>query len=421
MRYAVFVFLVLTTRIMLAQSSVSTYDNAIFDERVKSILLLKSGTDDRYPIISLNSAEQLKLSFDMLDTRNENLQYTLIHCNSSWEPSRLNQNEYLNGMNFDNISDFKFSTNTFVRYVHYALLLPNENLKPKFAGNYILKVYRNYDESDLLFTRRLMVLNNQTNISAQAKQATLAEYRFTKQEVQFTIEYNPIAIPNPLQDVKVVVMQNYRWDNAITDLTPLFANNNKLDYNYLDKNLFSGSNEFRYFDIRSLKQFSPNVRSKIVDSVVRVILNIDEARGSMQYFQYLDYDGKLIIGNKDGYNPDLDADYAYVNFFLNSLGSSQEQPEMYVLGEFTDWKLKPEFKMDYNRIRNRYDLQVPLKQGRYEYVYAMKNTETGKPDEALFEGSHSQTENEYLILVYAKNQLYGYEELIGAKKIVSNL
>ncbi len=391
------------------------WENNIIDPTVHSVLFGKVGTDDRYAVINLNGQEVLKLSFDMLANQSENLQFTLVHCDANWKPTKLNPNEYLVGMNFDNVNDFRFSTNVYVKYVHYNIFLPNDNMKPKIAGNYIVKVYRNFDEEDLILTRRMMVINNSTSIEALARPASLAEYRYTKQEVQFTIGINPSQVINPLEDIKVVVMQNARWDNAITGLKPQFMSNNKLTYEYLDQCIFNGGNEFRWFDTRNLRQFSPNVRSKRTDSVVHALLNMDESRGATQYFNYLDYNGKRILQNKEGTNSDLDGDYAYMTFQLSAVMGVPPGAEVYVIGEFTDWRLLPQFKMYYNKNRQRFDLDVPMKQGRYEYCYAIKNAE-GKPDETSLEGNHFQTENEYVILVYTRNLIYNYDELIGIKR-----
>lgn len=390
------------------------YENQIYDNRVKTVMLTKAGTEDRYPIIALNSNDQLQLSFDILGNKNEYFQYTLVHCDANWNPTNLNANEYLRGLTFDNINDFKYSTNTYVKYVHYNVLLPNENIKPIFAGNYLIKVYQNFDEDDLVVTRRMMILNPAVSIDGVAKPATLAQYRYTKQEVGFSVNYTGFNIPDPYRDVNVVLMQNGRWDNTITGLKPLFVNNNVLDYNYYDQTLFAGGNEFRFFDIRSLRQFSQNVRAKTLDTVYHCFLNYEEPRSSKQYFSYIDYNGKRVIANKDGQNSDIDGDYAYITFYLLSL--SQLNEDVYVYGEFTDWRLLPEYKMWYNKGRSRYELDVQLKQGRYEYKYASTNAE-GKADDTMIEGSHSQTENEYLILVYHKNIQFKYDELVGSRVI----
>jgi hypothetical protein len=394
------------------------YDNYVYDQDVKTVVFSKAGVDDRYPIMNLNSAEKLELGFDILGSRNEFFQYSLTHCDANWNPTPLNQNEYINGLTIDNISEFSFSTNTYVKYVHYKLLLPNENMKPRISGNYLLKVFRNFDEEELVLTRRMLVLNSNVTIAGKAQPATLAQNRFTKQELQFTIDYKGYNIPNPFGDVKVVIMQNGRWDNAQTGMKPQFIRDNVLEYNSFDAALFSGGNEFRFFDFRSLRTLSPNVRSKTFDSLYHVILNPDESRGSKQYFQYIDNNGRRVLGNKEGTDFNRDGDYAWVNFYLYSLTAAPEG-DVYAFGEFSDWKLLPQYKMTYNSNRNRYDLETMLKQGRYEYIYAVKNEETGQPDEVSFEGSSANTENEYLILVYHKNIQFKYDELIGARKFTT--
>ena len=408
------VFVIATIYSTLLSADELRYDNQVFDARVKSVLLTKSGTDDRYPIIALNTNDQLELSFDILGNKNDYFQYTLIHCDASWNPTALSQNEYLRGLTFDNINDFKYSTNTYVRYVHYNLLLPNENMKPIFAGNYLIKVYRNFDESDLVLTRRMMILNPAVTIEGTAKPATLAQHRFTKQEVGFSVNYRGFNVPDPYKDINVVLMQNGQWDNSIIGLKPLFIRDNTLDYNYFDQTLFSGGNEFRFFDIRSLRQFSQNVRAKTLDSVYHCFLNYEESRGSKQYFNYIDFNGKRVIANRDGQNGGIDGDYAFINFYLLSLAPLNE--DVYVYGEFTDWRLLPEYKMYYNKSRLRYELEVQLKQGRYEYKYATQTAE-GKIDDTSIEGSHAQTENEYMVLVYHKNIQFKYDELVGSRLI----
>lgn len=417
MKYSILTILFFKSILLFAQGGI---DNVIYDKKVQTVQLTINGTDERYPIITLNSSQQLKLSFDIIGNNNEYFQYTVIHCDQNWQPTNMQQNLYLKGLSFDNINDFKFSTNTYVKYVHYNVLVPNENMKPSIAGNYILKVYRNFDETDLVITRRFMILNNQTKISAVARPASLAEYRFTKQELNFTIDYNATLIPNPLQDIKVVILQNNRWDNAMRDIAPQFASNGKLDYNYFDKTLFNGGNEFRFFDIRNLRQFSQNVRTKYFDSVYRCLLNMDEPRGTKQYFQYNDFNGKRVVFNREGNNTDMDGDYALIQFQLSAIANIPSSSDVYIIGEFSDWKLKPEYKMSFNASRARYDLEVPFKQGRYEYLYSIFDKELQKPDESLLEGNHANTENEYMILVYNRNLQFNYDELIGSTVFNSN-
>jgi hypothetical protein len=76
--------------------------------------------------------------------------------------------------------------------------------------------------------------------------------------------------------------------------------------------------------------------------------------------------------------------------------------------------------MSFNANRARYDLEVPFKQGRYEYLYSLFDNDIQKPDESLLEGNHANTENEYMILVYNRNLQFNYDELIGSTVFNSN-
>jgi len=45
--------------------------------------------------------------------------------------------------------------------------------------------------------------------------------------------------------MKVVLTQNYRWDNAVYDIKPTFNTPTQLTYSLDDASTFNGGNEFR--------------------------------------------------------------------------------------------------------------------------------------------------------------------------------
>ena len=384
-----------------------------YDPLVETVLLNPlAELSDPVPMITLSSNEQLQLSFDMLKPTNEFLQYTFVHCNASWQQSNMTQNEYLSGNYINNIQDFKFSTNTYQKYVMYKCNFPNSEVKFTRSGNYILKVFRNFDENDLVLTRRFMVLDSKVIVSARVNSATDVRYRFSKQQVDFTIDYKNYVIPNPYIDVKTAILQNNNWSNAITSLKPAFVNNGQLVYNYVEGNLFGGGNEFRFFDIRSLRFFSYNVAEKYVDSMKNAVLKPDETRAHLAYFNQFDYNGRRAIQNKDGTKVPEDGDYALVHFFLRS--DHEISPGgVYIFGELTDWQLKDRYKMEYDPEKRYYTKKVKLKQSYYNYEYVTIGEDGHSPDLTFTEGDHYETENDYDIYVYHKNQQYGYDELVG--------
>ncbi|HAV24975.1 MAG TPA: hypothetical protein DCX01_02240 [Bacteroidetes bacterium] len=397
----------------------TVYDNTNYSPKVKTVLLQKDlSIYDPSPVISLNSGDRLKLSFDLFSTNSEFFNYTFVHCNRNWEASDLQQMEYISGNLMGEITSISFSTNTYQKYTHYALNFPTAGMGLSKSGNYILKVFRNFDETDLVLTRRFMVLDNQTKIEASIKSATNAEFRYTHQEIDFTVDYEGFQIPNPFLDVNVTILQNNSWNNAIYNLKPLFVNSNELSFNYEDKNLFPGTNEFRFFDIRSLRTFSSQVVKKYTDSVQNAVLKPDETRYHLGYLRWLDYNGKRDIVNADGIDIVEDGDYAMIHFYLKSKNIA-EFGDVYVYGELTDWQLKDEFRMKYWPDYEMYGVSALLKQSYYNYHYVLKDKD-GNIDYTFTEGNHQETENDYTILVYHKNVFYGYDELIGALNRNSN-
>lgn len=416
MKKTLLFLLVLSSLCSLGQR---VYDNTCYDDKVATVILQKNiGIYDPLPVLNLGSTESLKLSFDMLDPQNEFLNYSIIHCNRNWMPSDLQPMDYVNGNTMGEITDYKFSTNTYQTYTHYSLNFPTEEMTITKSGNYILKVFRNFDEEDILLTRRFMVVDIQTKISSTIKSATVPEFRFSHQEVDFSVNYLGFDIPNPFLDVNVTILQNNSWNNAITNLKPQFVNNNELSYNYENENLFPGTNEFRFFDIRSLRFFSNNVIKKYIDSVQNVVLRPEESKAYLNYVRWIDYNGKRDIFNSDGMNLVEDGDYALVHFNFKS-NNLEDMGEIFVYGELTDWQLKDEFKMTYSPELNIYTCPVLLKQSYYNYHFILRGKD-GKIDYSFTEGNHQETENDYTILVYHKNVFYGYDEIIGLGSRNSN-
>lgn len=416
MKKTLLFLLVLSSLYSLGQR---VYDNTCYDDKVATVILQKNiGIYDPLPVLNLGSTESLKLSFDMLDPQNEFLNYSIIHCNRNWMPSDLQPMDYVNGNTMGEITDYKFSTNTYQTYTHYSLNFPTEEMTLTKSGNYILKVFRNFDEEDILLTRRFMVVDIQTKISSTIKSATVPEFRFSHQEVDFSVNYLGFDIPNPFLDVNVTILQNNSWNNAITNLKPQFVNNNELSFNYENENLFPGTNEFRFFDIRSLRFFSNNVIKKYIDSVQNVVLRPEESKAYLNYVRWIDYNGKRDIFNSDGMNLVEDGDYALVHFNFKS-NNLEDMGEIFVYGELTDWQLKDEFKMTYSPDLNMYTCPVLLKQSYYNYHFILRDKD-GKIDYSFTEGNHQETENDYTILVYHKNVFYGYDEIIGLGSRNSN-
>lgn len=394
------------------------YDNYIYEKDIQTVLLVKNMDDvyDPVPVVILGQMNGLRLMFDQLKAQNDFYQYTYIHCDANWQPSRLQQTEYLGGNFFQEIKDFQFSTNTFQRYVHYDFSFPTAEMEPLLAGNYLMVVYRNFNMEEVVLTRRFMVLNPRCKINAWVSAATNVGKRNFMHEIDFEVDHKDFVIPNPFNDVQAVIMQNNSWIQANYGIKPLFSNGDNLNFNYEEGNLLNGGHEFRFFDIRSLRFFSNNVSEKYRDSFVNVVLKPDQLRSHLNYVYTIDYNGKRVIQNQDGRNIVVDGDYALVHFFLKT--NNKLPKDVYLYGELSDWRLNEDMKLEWMPDYGGYYKMVKLKQSYYNYLYATPG-EDGKPDFLFTEGNHSDTENDYTVLVYHKNQFMGHDELIGIQTVNS--
>ena len=149
-------FLISITQAAFAQSP--QYDNQVFMSGIKTVELYNTKKEQSFPLIELNSREQLQLAFDDLHGSSRNFYYTVEHCDETWNSSNLPTTEYLQGFTEDQIRDYNYSSSTVQKYTHYQAKFPNDNIVPKIPGNYILKVYEDGDQSKMVLTMRFYVL-----------------------------------------------------------------------------------------------------------------------------------------------------------------------------------------------------------------------------------------------------------------------
>lgn len=426
MKTFLIIFFFLTSHLISAQDESTyyqqnelRYEDHIYQAGIKTVKFHPIGDNLAMPIIKLYSGEQLILSFDDLYEDYANYSYTIIHCNADWQPSGLLRNDYLSNFQdyyFDN-SNYNYSINALIPYTNYSLLIPNENMQFTKSGNYILQVYRDDDKSKLVLTRRFMIYEDVVSAGGQVKRATQVEYNRTRQEIDFTINHSGYQIRDPFTDLKVILMQDQRWDNPLTDLKPQFVQNSQLLYQYDDINTFNGINEFRFFDIKNLQSLTQNVRKIDRDSVYTVFLAVDQPRAISRYAVYFDINGQFVIRRLNAENSDQEGDYAYVDYILE-YPAPLEEGDVYIFGKFSDWKLLPEYKLQYDYVRSAYRGRFLMKQGYYNYMYAVQK-DNGEVDLETIEGSHWETENTYQLLIYNREVGSRYDRLVGFSELSS--
>jgi len=396
------------------------YDNHVYVPNIRSIQLFREGWTFAVPVITFGSAEKLQLEFDDLDGDYKNYKYTLIHCSAAWKPTDLIPAEYIDGLTDDFITQYEYSFNTLQSFTHYSLTFPGENVRPLLSGNYILKVFLDNADQTPVFSRKFMIVEPHVNVNMQVKRATDIDYHNYKQEVDFTIDVSDYTIDNPYVDMKVILMQNGRWDNAKYDLKPKFVKGSLYDFDYEDENVFSGGNEFRRFDIKSLKYNSEFIRTIVSDSSGYHVYLKDEERATFKiYYSEKDINGKYLITSEDNVrNATVEAEYVWVHFFLK-YDAPLIDGTLHVFGALTDWQMNKDNQLTYNYDRKGYECALYLKQGYYNYQYVFLENGASAGDEAFIEGMHFETENDYSVFVYNREKGTMYDKLIGVGMVNS--
>ena len=389
-------------------------ENYVYEPQVKTVQLFRSGAESSYPILELNSNEQLFLSFDVLDGSLGNYDYTFIHCDANWQQSQLADLEFMQGMLTDLMQNYEFSRNPRQAYIHYDLAFPNENIQLTQSGNYVLLV-RDLDKDQApVLTMRFMVYEKIVSVAGRVNQANRSEYRFEKQEVDFSLFTADLPIVDPYRNIKVAVLQNNRWDNAIVDLKPRFVKGAELEYNYNKENLFDGGNEFRILDVKNLNYRSLGVqRIAFENDTSRFYMDPSERRSAKSYLFWEDVNGRFFIRNDDrSWDDRIDSDYALVYLTL-PVDFPFANTDIFVFGQLSYWTYRPENKMRYNPNRKQYELELYLKQGYYNYQYIAVPNNSNRGDVALIEGNHSAAENEYAVLTYFRGPNDIFDRMVG--------
>lgn len=376
------------------------YADKIYVESIHTPVFQKTGFDLSPPAIALNSNETVELVFDDLDGTFKDLYYSIVHCDASWNPSDLMESEYLDGFFTYNITEHKYSFNTLTGFMNYRLTLPNDKTKIKRSGNYLLKIYANNDPEQLVLTRRFLVYEDVCGITPELRRSSNVEDRNTKQELDLVINTLALPVSNPFNDIKVVILQNNRWDNCKMNLKPTFVNDKQLIYNLDEPDIFNGGNEFRFFDLKNIMVKTQNIAKLNRDTVPwSVLLLNDEKRPYKKYATLYDINGKFLIKNDNAADNQTESDYFNIHFYL-----PYDEPvtggDFYVFGQLSDWQVKDRFRLNYNYRTKRYEAVILLKQGFYNYEYVFVGDSKKEPDETVVEGSHFDTENNYTILVY---------------------
>ena len=375
---------------------------------IKTINFKGDTPETQLPILRLG--EYVVLEFDALNGNEDDYYYKIDHFNYDWTPSVLMKSEFMDGFDNQRIRNYENSYNKYQIYSHYRLTIPNAQTRSlKISGNYMISIYNNDDE--FVFSRKFMIYENLVNVGVNIKRSRDVQFIEEKQRIELVIASNSIQLNNPTQTVKAVIIQNNNLKTAISNIKPQYTIGNQLIYKYDNETSFWGGNEYFYFENKDIRAANTGIQYIDLQDLYHNYLYTNIERTDRPYTYNPDINGNYVILNIDADNPSIEADYVWVHFSLLA-SDALKNKTIHVYGNFNNYTTDDSTLMTYNTKKNVYENTMLLKQGFYNYKFAVVNTDN-TIDEGLISGNFYQTENNYKVLVYYRDLGARYDKIIG--------
>lgn len=378
--------------------------NEIFASNIASLQVVANDNwQSPLPIITLdgiNGDEKVNISFDEFSHLYHRYSYIIEHCEADWSPSQeLIESDYMEGFASGNTIDkYEQSVNTNTQYTHYSLTIPNDRCRPKMSGNYTVTII---DEEDNALILKACFLVTEQTMKSEMTQTSNTDIDINKshQQIGMKLNFGSNRVTSPNTQIKTVVLQNGRWDNAVKNVPPQYVKTDGLVWDHNRKLIFPGGNEYRKFE--TLDPTHPTMGIERVNwdgNAYHAWTFTDEPRPNYLYDE--DADGVFCIRNSDNVENDTESEYILTHFTLKT---SRQPGEVFINGSMTQDRFDNKFRMTWNENDGLYEAVVPLKQGYYNYQYLTRNVD-GSITALPSEGSFYQTENSYQLLVYFRGQ-----------------
>lgn len=356
------------------------------------------------PIITLDGLdndEMVCISFDELSHLTHRYSYIIKHCEADWSPSQeLIESDYVDGFASGNtIDDYEQSINTNTQYTHYKLTIPNDKCRPKISGNYTVTIIDEDQDNAQILKACFMITEQSMKSDMSQTSNTDIDINKSHQQISMSLNFGSNKVLSPSTQIKTVVLQNGRWDNAVKNAKPQYIKNDGMIWSHNQKLIFPGGNEYRKFETLDPTHTTMGVEQVGWDgNAYHAWIFTDEPRENYLYDE--DANGAFCIRNSDNVDNDTKSEYIQTHFTLNA---PRQSDDIFINGSLTQDRSDRKFLMSWNENDGLYEAVVPLKQGYYNYQYITRNAD-GSFAPLPSEGNFYQTENSYQLLVYFRGQ-----------------
>lgn len=374
---------------------------------IRTLRVTLDGNPLLAPVLKLGGSSHLFISWDEMSHDYHRYTYRLQHCSMEWQPTEdLFESDYLYGTNDLPVDQYENSFNTTQIYTHYSLQFPNRDASPLLSGNYTLSIYDEDAPTDgeAVIEVRFRVVEESMGLTMAVSSNTDVDCNVSHQQVTLDLDYGGLSVVTPQEQITALVMQNRRESRSVTGTPADIVRSSGLQWLHRDELIFPAGNEYHKFEILNVHQSGMNVDNmRWYDPFFHATLWTDVLPEN--YLSAEDHNGIFIPRTEDQENNDTQSEYVMVHF---SLEIPRQQEGIYVSGQWSNGELDPDCQMTYNEAEERYEAEILLKQGYYEYIYV---GESGSVQDTM--GDFWQTENEYQAFIYYRELGGRYDRIVA--------
>lgn len=381
-------------------------------ETIKSVQLHRSGNASHPPIIHLGSSEKLVLVFDELTDLTGQFRITFTHHDKDWNLSNIPKDWYLENMqelilgggNRNRLSD--------PDYFRYSISFPNNQLDFLISGNYMLHV-SDFNSGTRLFSLPFFVTENAGEITSWVETSYNAGARYEAIDRPFSEFVYPDFIEFPEFDLSFKFVQNQFWGDARQSENYDFSEEDRSQFHLSRENGFYANFDFIGLNLNSFSQDN----SQIIEWRPGLEPPLAILREDVLNFTADPNTGwGPTYGNP---NSSLDSRYANVRFRFEDGGQFSSNQGVYLVGDFNQWLLSEQNKLEYNESSGYWETTSLIKEGTYTYKYALISEDSGIDDLTLSD-TITRQQQEYTSFVYYLDPDYKYHRLLRAQSFHSS-
>lgn len=336
---------------------------------VRTVQLYRGDDEQSLPVVSLNGGSPLTLEFDLMAEQGRPLSIYFQHADRQWRRD-LSASQTLESFQDDRLLDYRSSRGTEVPYVHYKYQFPNDDIRFRISGNYILRVTERGRRDSVLFEQPFFVVEEEGRLQLRAEALSIPGQRAPS--------FRPVARFSPPSDIQgdpfghtVCFVRNGRLTDTRCEDRPLLARQPELEFELERDRAYAPTTADYQLDLSDLRATTEIAQVDRSRSPFRVRLDADYARFGEGTGRTVGNGQPLVRGAlPNQLNPEVSAEYVETTFaFVPSDQRPYTSPPV-VTGSFSGMDAGRGTQMEWNSTRGQYEGTVLLKQGRYQYFYS---------------------------------------------------